>query len=34
MEKDKVLKVINEDTFLTSGRKNPMRTAYIDTPET
>lgn len=31
--KEKVTRVIDGDTFLTSGRKHPVRLANVDTPE-
>ena len=31
--KEKVIKVIDGDTFLTDKRKNPVRLADVDTPE-
>lgn len=32
-QKEKVTKVIDGDTFKTSGRQNPVRLANVDTPE-
>lgn len=31
--KEKVIKIIDGDTFMTDKRKNPIRLANIDTPE-
>ena len=31
--KEKVIKVIDGDTFVTDKRKNPVRLANVDTPE-
>ena len=33
MAKEKVTKVIDGDTFITSRRKKPVRLANVDTPE-
>ena len=31
--KEKVIKVVDGDTFYTASRKNPVRLANVDTPE-
>ncbi|HOO78080.1 MAG TPA: thermonuclease family protein [bacterium] len=31
--KERVTRVIDGDTFMTAGRKNPVRLANVDTPE-
>ncbi len=33
LRKEKVIKIIDGDTFMTDKRKNPIRLANIDTPE-